>query len=384
MDLILFAIFILSSILFSLIEILERRSFIILDLILLIFFVLLVANRSIPGTEDTYTYVDDFNSISTKVMYLPTTVDTKYKFEYGYTLFSQVFKMVFGDNIKFFFGFLATVNLVIVIFSFYFILQSKRVIKKSFSISSRGSIIFYEHNKNILYAPLFSLYASYFGLMYSGIVLRQGLAISIILMAFYFLINRKYIWGMILLLVSFFFHNTAVFSIGILLFVFKDYRFKKSTYYKILILTFSLYLLRFFNVISTFVSSFLFQKFNAGFYAITSDKVNTYLGRVPESVSEYSLSILANFIFSFVAIKLSDNTDRFQNTLLQINLFAISIISLLAGIQAITRAIDYYSIFNILLFYIILISRRMTTMKLVFFVLIVISNSIIFYRLAII
>ena len=175
----------------------------------------------------------------------------------------------------------------------------------------------------------------------------------------------------------------AIFSILILIFIFTNITFKKSTYYTYLIFILCLYLMRFYNLIAANVSTFLSEKFTAGFIAISSEKMSTYLGNTSGKLSEYSFSILANFIFSFIAIKLIDGENKFQQKLLQINLFAISSLSLLAGILALSRAIDYYSIFNILLFYIILFNKKLTILKLFIFSMIVIFNAIIFYRLII-
>jgi hypothetical protein len=383
MSLFLFSTFIIFCIIFSLLEILSQKSLIFLDIILVLFFILLIAYRSIYDTPDTLTYVYDFDSVGTDYLYFPGTINTLYQFEYGYTLVSQLFKMLFGNRVAMFFGLLACINLIIALVSSKNILKHKIIVENPSSVSTEIEGTNSQHKKIILFAPLFSLYVSYFGFMYSGIVLRQGLAISISLIAFYFLNNKKYFWGLLFLFISFFFHYTAVFSVGILFFAFTEFTFKKATYSKFLSIVFLLYLFKRFNVISIIVSNFLFDTFYSGFIGISSDKINTYLGNATGNLSEYSLSIIANFIFSFFAILLSDNTDKFQHKLLQINIFAISLLSFLAGIQALTRVMDYYLIFNILLFYTVLFNKKVTMMKLAFFSLIIVSNSIAFYRLAI-
>jgi hypothetical protein len=382
MNLILFSLLILFCLIVSVIEISERRNFYLLDLILVLFYILLITFRSINGTPDTLPYFDDYNSLKTDHLYTLGNVNTFYKYEYGYTLISQIFKIVFGDNIRIFFGFLAFINLVLIYFSFKRILKNQNLINESILISENSDDSNFSYKK-ILFAPMFSIYISYFGFMYSGIVLRQGIALSIFLSASSLLMYRKYFWGILLMIVLMFFHNMAILSLLILFFIFTKFTFKKTTYYIYLTLVFCLYLTKFYNVIAAQVSAYLYDKFNLGFLSISPEKITAYLGNTNGKLSSYSLSILVNFIFSFIAIRLIDSEDKFQHKLLQINLFAISALSLLAGILALSRAIDYYSMFNILLFYIIIFNKETTKIKFYIFSLIVISNAIIFYRLAI-
>jgi len=302
MDLILFSLFILFCLASSLIEISKRRSFILLDILLVISYILLIATRSIYGTPDTSYYVDDFGSLSTNYLYFPGNVNTTYQYEYGYTLVSQISKIVLGNNVRIFFSFLAFINLIIAYISFKHILENQNHSQESLLPNNDENNINLYYKK-ILFAPMFSLFVSYFGFMYSGIVLRQGLAFSIFLIASSLLLNRKYIWGLLLLIVLLYFHNMAIFSLLILLFIFTKFTFKKATYYTYLIFILCLYLTRFYNVIASTVSAFLLKKFSVGFVLISSNKVSTYLGNTSGKLTEYSFLVLFNFIFSYIAIK---------------------------------------------------------------------------------
>lgn len=366
MNLYIYIILVILCLLFSIIELFKKESIFILDIILVFLFSFLIINRSIENTPDTNTYVNEFKSLDLEKNYIFGNDNTTYQFEYGYTFFSEVVKFIFGDDIRIFFGSIVFVNLIIVFVIF----------KKFISLIEDKNN--FNVKQNFLFAPFFSIYISYFGFMYSGIVLRQSLAMSFLFISFYCFLSRKKIYGLFILCSLVLFHNMAIFAIGILFFIFTNINLKKSNYYRLTIFFLFLYIVKFYTFFSSEVINFLFGKFSEGAATISPEKINSYLGGSSD-LSSYSIVIFVNFVFLFITIKLTDLNNTIQQKLLQILLFALVINSLCSGILAFSRVTDYYLFFSIVLFYYV-ISNKISILKLSFFCIMIISNSIFLYR----
>ena len=366
MNLYIYIILIILCLLVSIIEFFKKKSILILDLVLVFLFFFLIVSRSIENTPDTSSYVEEYESLNLEKNYLFGNDTTTYQFEHGYTFFSEVVKFIFGENIRIFFGSIVFVNLVII-----FLVFRKFVVL----IENKNDL---EEKRNFLFAPFFSIYISYFGFMYSGIVLRQSIAMSLLFLSVYCLLSGKKKIGYTILCSLFIFHNMAIFAVGILLFIFVNFNFKKSTYYRSAAFFLLLYIGKFYIFFTSVLINFLFGIFIEGAATISPEKVNTYLGGSSD-VSSYSIANFVNFIFLFLAIKLTDIDNVLQQKLLQIILFAVCINSLCSGILAFSRVTDYYLFFSIVLFYYVL-TNKVSILKLSFFCFIVISNAIFLYR----
>lgn len=367
MNLYIYIILIILCLIVSIIELFKKESVLILDVVLVVLFFFLIINRSIENTPDTSTYVEEYKGLNLEKNYLFGSDTTIYQFEYGYTFFSEIAKFIIGDNFRLFFGSIVLINLLIV-----FIIFKKLVVL----IENKNVLINKKHN--FLFAPFFSIYISYFGFMYSGIVLRQGLAMSLLFVSVYCLLSEKKTIGLFILCSLFLFHNMAIFAIGILVLILVNFNFKKSTYHRLTVFFLLLYIGKFYTFFSSAVINFLFGRFSEGAATISPEKINTYLGGSSD-VSSYSVANFVNFIFLFLAIKLTDLNNVLQQKLLQVVWFSVCINSLGSGILAFSRVTDYYLFFSIVLFYYV-VANKVSILKLVFFSLIVISNSILLYR----
>lgn len=366
MNLYIYIILTILCLFFSLIEFFKKRSIIILDVILVFLFFFLIVNRSIENTPDTDTYVDEYKSLDLEKNYILGSDITKYKFEIGYTFYSEIVKFIFGENIRIFFASIVFINLLVV-----FIVFKKIIIL----IENKNEL---SERRNFLFAPFFSIYISYFGFMYSGIVLRQSLAMSLLFLSVYYLLSGKKKAGLIILLSLFLFHNMAIFAIGILFFIFINVNLKKTSYYRLTVFFLLLYVVKFYVFFASAVINFLFSKFSEGAGTISPEKINTYLGGSSD-VSSYSIANFVNFAFLFLAIKFTDVSNVLQQKLLQVFLFSVCMNSLCSGILAFSRVTDYYLFFSIVLFYYIL-TNRLSMLKLSFFCVMIISNSVLLYR----
>lgn len=367
MNLYIYIILIILCLVVSMVELFKKESVIILDIVLVVLFFFLIINRSIENTPDTSTYVEEYKNLNLEENYLFGNDTTLYQFEYGYTFFSELVKFIVGDNYRIFFGSIVFINLLIVFIIF----------RKFIVLIEKDNVLIDEKN-SFLFGPFFSIYISYFGFMYSGIVLRQSLAMSLLFVSVYCLLNKKKLIGLVILGSLFLFHNMAIFAIGILILILIDFNFKKSTYYQLTIFFLLLYIGKFYTFFSTAVINLLFGRFSEGAATISPEKINTYLGGSSD-VSSYSLANFVNFIFLFLAIKLTDLNNIIQQKLLQVVLFSVCINSLCSGILAFSRVTDYYFFFSIVLFYYAVVNR-VSILKLFFFSLVVVSNSILLYR----
>jgi hypothetical protein len=374
--------FIASCLVVSILEVTEKKSLIFFDIILVIFYIALIANRSVYYTPDTLAYVEDFASVNTNRLYTPGEVTTMYRYEYGYTLISQIYKMIFGANVTLYFAVLGLFNLLITHLSVKAIFKYRyRIHNVSIMPDANEKLEIKEQtSKFLLFAPWFSIYVSYFGLMYSGIVLRQGIALTVLIITFSFFVRKRYFLGLLSASILPFFHNMAFLSIGVLIFLFTNLSFAKRTYAIYLILLLLLYLAQFYNIISSLIINFLFQKIGVGFLTISEAKMNTYLGYEVGMV-KYSLGILFNLVFFMVVIYFSDIKDKFQEKLIQICLFALTLLILFAGIKALTRVVDYYFIFNIVLYYLVFFAKKVNLLRFAFFSIVVLVNAVVFFRL---
>lgn len=128
-----------------------------------IFYCFVIATRSIL-TPDTIAYVNYYNSLNVNSVNFENS-----KFEIGFQLLTTLIKAITTSDYLFYFYLLALLNVVVIVLSIrnlYIICANE---------GKRIGVISYVF-------PLL-LYISYFGILYNGIVLRAGLAISFVIYA---------------------------------------------------------------------------------------------------------------------------------------------------------------------------------------------------------
>ena len=65
--------------------------------------------------------------------------------------------------------------------------------------------------------PAFLLFVAYYGFLYTGIVLRAGLAISFCLLSYAMVFRKCYVLAILIYLLAFSFHNSVLFFLVIFL-----------------------------------------------------------------------------------------------------------------------------------------------------------------------
>lgn len=185
--------------------------------------------------------------------------------------------------------------------------------------------------------PPFILFVSYYGFMYTGIVLRAGLAISFCMLSYAMIFRKRYIFGLISFALAFSFHISAL----IFFIVFISYWFlpalKIRTYRIISLSIMGLYVVRVFDLFVGLVIQFTrllaTQVSFPGFieYHLSLD----YRG------SSFLKTILFFMLeFVYLTFCFDDTTSKQQKN----NLNAILVVSIIAGLfgflPIVTRVID--------------------------------------------
>ncbi|MBI9094579.1 MAG: EpsG family protein [Sphaerochaeta sp.] len=185
--------------------------------------------------------------------------------------------------------------------------------------------------------PAFILFVSYYGFMYTGIVLRSGLAISFCMLSYAMIYRKRYIFGLISFLLAFSFHSSAL----IFLIVLVSYLFlptvKIRTYRIISLSIMGLYILRVFDFFVGLVIQFTrFLATQVSFPSFIEYHLSLdYRG------SSFLKTILFFMVeFVYLTFCFNDTISKQQKK----NLNAILVVSIIAGLfgflPIVTRVID--------------------------------------------
>ena len=188
--------------------------------LLSIIFLLIITFRpfSVP---DTVSYYNFFNQIR----YYEFTFNygrTYLGFENGFCNLSKLIFLLY-PNFRFFLFFIGSTS---------FLLNFSALLRISNTLFRK---------KCDAWFPLLALYVPYFGLLYSGIVLRAGLALGFCLYSFYYLQEKKILKSTLLFGFGLWFHNSAFIFIIVLLLVYIPIKFSNKQIYKLSIVILVLY-----------------------------------------------------------------------------------------------------------------------------------------------
>lgn len=179
----------------------------------LLVFLLFLTFRGLEP-PDALAYADFYKAVDTSHLYL-NRADLPITTDIGYGIFNQIVKFFFGSNYHFIF-------LIIPVFNLY-------LIKISFKKLFFG--VFEIKNHNILYGLFFALYISYYGILYSGVVLRGGLALSFLFYSYVMGCQKKWVWAILFYFIAIKFQSSAIIGILIALILFSNSKLNKSIYF---------------------------------------------------------------------------------------------------------------------------------------------------------
>lgn len=344
MSAILLTTFMITSLLFCYFELLTKKTPPVVYWILTITFAVICATRS-TITQDTIPYIDAFNSVSTNYLY-KSAQDTPQGFELGYTVVMQISKIIFGDSYKVFFF------IVVIINYFLLYIAYKKLCK---IINVRGQLLI----------TLFCLYTSYFGIYYNGIVLRAGLAISLLICASALLLDKKYILAFCMLWLSIKMHDSAILGIlpiAILLF---KINFSKISYRILLIV---LLIIHVFQLNISFMYKILPSMTS---FVMTHNSMQVFRSyllnfSITEGISlKLIFFILIGYMFTIFKIDTDELTFK---KYVNVYYFGLLIAVIFSGLDVFSRISDFCLVFYTIIMVLYLSKSKLSKDKIVIIV----------------
>lgn len=283
-------------------------------LALILFISLVCAFRSVQKTPDTAVYYNLYTNVW-KITSIKSFFQSSHNVELGFEYFSKFIKLFFPNYRLYFF-----------------------IITFTILALSASAIFELTDNRILSYFIFFSV----FGFYYTFIVIRQGLAMAIILYTLAKTCKRQshcYIKFIIGVLIATFFHSTAIISILMLPFI--NRKRKLKLIYYVFLITISL-LLTYTGIVSNFIAKFAVMFFNLIPSGLVSYKIITYFVDFVPTFN--SSSYLYIFTFMLVVFFLSDKRKYSKSfiPLLSIQNIGILLLGIFSGISESIRIADYF------------------------------------------
>ncbi|MGD6856663.1 EpsG family protein [Bacillus infantis] len=306
-----------------------------------IFFAIIVASRSVNIVPDTLGYLTAYLSLDTFTFYTSETAPSG--FELGFIYLSELIKMFAGPYYFIYFLFITIINLIIIVFS----------LKNIFETNLKYSNIF----------VAIAIYISYYGFYYNAIVLRAGIAISIILLAASLALKKKWLVSISLVLLAITFHQSAIIGLVILLILKLKIRFSKKKYF----------------IIWLVIGIVLFSKIGTHFmldiilYLLNYfPEYNVYIRTLSFSTTLTSWNIFY-YLLGGLFLTYSKKNDRYYN-ILNVYYIGILLVALVPGMNILYRMLDYFIVFNFILFHMYILDKKLYITKFLLFSLYFLSN----------
>ncbi len=297
----------------------------LLTVILSVVFLLIITFRpfSVP---DTIAYYDFYNQLEF-YKFVFRFGRTYLGFENGFCNLSKLIYLIY-PNFRFFLFVIGSI-------SFLLIFTALLKINKLFNQECN------------LWFPLFALYVPYFGLMYSGIVLRAGIAIGFCLYSFYYIQKKNIIKSIILFGFGLWFHNSAFIFIIVLLLYYIPLKLSNKQIYKLSIAIFVLYFMRAFDLLLKItLSVFNFLTKNISFLNFISHYVDNPIDTTFRWAIVFNLLLFVfiSYVYSQSNLK---SIIKYENILLPL----MVIIALFGGFPVILRVSDYFMVLSFVLLF---------------------------------
>lgn len=167
------------------------------EFVLITAFSLLIALRP-EFIPDVASYNEIFYTVDVNAHYGFDFFGEYLSVEYGFLYLMKIFK-IFCQNVYIFYFFLTFITVSVFVYGV-------------------KGVIYGLTKKHINVPYVMGAYFSYYGIYYNGIAIRQGLALSLCILALYFLIYKKYIRMAVSLVLAFLFHRLSILAVAVLLF----------------------------------------------------------------------------------------------------------------------------------------------------------------------
>lgn len=271
-------------------------------------------------------------------------------YEKGYTLFSRLFHIIFGNSFQLYFAVFPLLN-------FFLLSKSSTIICNEYAVS--GKIDSSSTSVPFSLCLLFLTYFSFYGLYHNAIVLRAGVATTLIMLSLaLFLRNggKALFWPIIFFLLALSFHTSVIVCLPMYWLIRHDLSINGGMYIIVLVGIIIIYLLSpLFDMIMQPINQ-LFIVLSSSNYSELS-KFDYYNGTNTFSNAGISFKFIFYYLFGwiFVASNIRNNT---WNRLLNIYLMGLLIWAVFRSVLWVERITDFYSFFYIVLAMIYAVQKR--------------------------
>ena len=309
----------------------QKKESVIVLLIVSLLYIVSIAMRSVT-VPDTDIYVEFYNQID------PGNIVSfaLYSFEPGFQLLGHIVKLFFGNSAILFLAVVVVINIVL-------ILLSIRKIAFRLSLSSCS----------INFISAIVLYFAYFGLFYNAIVLRAGIAISILVYSTTILFkkdfNKKDVIKILLLFgLALTFHLSSIVGIIALIFSRRSQRLTEKSY--LLIWCFIAFL--FFSGSSVYIVKGLLSVVFSLFSLLSDSdykKYEYYLSELDHLDFQIPYKYLFQLFSGLLLLFVKGNIDTIYYKYLNLYFIGLFLGAIFSSIQQIAIVTDYFLIYLFIL-----------------------------------
>lgn len=311
-------------------------------LVLLMSWIVAVRDMKVPDTEGYVEwFLKDYGIFELK----------NSPHEKGYTIFSRAFHVVFGDFYQLYFAFFPLLN-------FCLLTKASRIICNLMT-SSKGTFV----GRKILpfnTLLLFITYFSYYGIYHNAIVLRAGVATSLLILSLALLLrnnNKKDIIGSVFcFLLALSFHTSVLVCLPMFWFIRHNVNITNDLYKIILTGIFVIYLLSpYLNVIMDPINQ-LFLVLSSSDNSEFS-KFEFYDGSSTFVSDGLSFKFLFFYSFGWIFV-INKAKNHVYNRLMNIYIVGLLVWAIFRPILWVERVTDFYTFFYVILTMIFVAQNR--------------------------
>lgn len=349
MDIISISFFFIGCFLFSYLE--RHFSFPHYKWFFIIPFVALVAFRSLD-VPDTVFYLNYYLLEDTDFLHF---VD--YGYEFGFQILTKLVKSIAGENYQLYFAVITLINSILIVNA---VKRIDKINQKEFRLASESDVFQSTEHRHFFSIILLTLYVAYFGLYFNSIILRVGIAFSLIVFAVSYAlkIDKKpvdYIVVFLFVLLSVLFHTTAILGFIIVLIIFFS---KKQSFKFYVILLFAIAVFYFLNITSRLGGVVFNVIISLNAFTLLSDKLSNYAGSQSLFAAEgISMKFVFYWFMSFVLL-FNDNQSKLYYKLFNVYIIGLAVFAILRSVLLVERVTDYFLLFSFILFYLYLIRQK--------------------------
>ena len=350
MDIISIAFFFMGCFLFSYLE--RHFSFPYYRWFFIVPFCVLVAFRSLD-VPDTEIYVNYYLLEDTDFRYY-----INYGFEFGFQAFTKIIKNIFDENYRIYFALITLTNLLLIDYALKKVITLFNVEQNEFKTETSSSEMLSNLQEKIYTIIPLTLYVAFFGLYLNAILLRVGIAFSLLILASSFAIHVKkktdYIFIILLLILAYLFHTTALLGIIVVLIILFSKQLSFKTY---LIISLIIGIIYFSNLTSRLGSTVFNFISSLNNLTLLSAKLGNYGGESLFAAEGVSMKFIFFWLMSFVLL-FYGAPGRIYYKFLNVYVVGLAIFALMRRVLLVERVTDYFLLFSFVLFYLFLIRQN--------------------------